>query len=166
MGYGAIGRALARRAQGFGMTVIYSEVRDVADPSATWVLLDELLERADIISLHVPLTRETRGLIGARELARMKSTATLLNTSRGAVIDEPALVDALRAGTIGSVGLDVQAVEPNPDPSSPLLAFPNVVVLPHIASASMGSRRLVMRPSMPERTFSIIRLFGGASTSG
>jgi len=140
VGYGAIGRALARRAQGFGMTVVYSGSRDAADPNATRVALDELLSGADIISLHVPLTPETRGLIGARELALMKPTATLLNTSRGAVIDEAALLDALRAGRIGSVGLDVQAVEPNPDPHSPLLGFPNVVVLPHIGSASAGAR--------------------------
>ena len=140
VGFGAIGRALARRAQGFGMTVIYSSPRPVEDAHATRVPLDDLLARADIVSLHVPLTPETRGLIGARELARMKPTATLLNMSRGAVIDETALLDALRAGTIGSVGLDVQAVEPNPDPNSPLLGFPNVVVLPHIGSASVGSR--------------------------
>jgi len=140
VGMGAIGRAVARRATGFGMTILYTDAADRPEEIGTKVELDELLARSDIVSLHVPLLPETRGLIGERELALMRPTATLVNTSRGPVVDEAALVAALAAGRIGSAGLDVQVVEPNPDPASPLLAFPNVVVLPHIASASMSAR--------------------------
>jgi lactate dehydrogenase-like 2-hydroxyacid dehydrogenase len=140
LGYGAIARAVARRAQGFGMTVVFHDPYGTADALARSVSLDELLATSDVLSIHVPLTPETRGLIGEAQLRVMKPDATLVNTSRGGVIDEPALVRALAEGWIGSAGLDVQAREPNPDAGSPLLALPNVVVLPHIGSASTSAR--------------------------
>lgn len=141
LGYGAIARAVARRAQGFGMTVIFHDPYAKADELAAQVDLPELLARSDILSVHVPLTPETRGIIGEKELRAMRPDATIVNTSRGGVVDEPALIRALGEGWIGSAGLDVQATEPNPDPASPLLALPNVVVTPHIGSASTSARR-------------------------
>jgi glyoxylate reductase len=146
VGMGSIGRAVARRARGFGMTILYTDVADRPEDEdlGSRMGLDELLARSDIVTLHVPLLPGTRGLIGARELMLMKPTATLVNTSRGPVVDERALVHALTEGWIGSAGLDVQAVEPNPDPASQLLAFPNVVVLPHIASASASARQAMI----------------------
>jgi glyoxylate reductase len=140
LGYGAIARAVARRAQGFGMTVIFHDPYGTADALARAVPLDELFATSDIVSVHVPLTPETRGMIGEPQLRAMKPDATLVNTSRGGVIDEPALIRALTQGWIGSAGLDVQAREPNPDTDSLLLALPNVVVLPHIGSASTSAR--------------------------
>jgi glyoxylate reductase len=140
LGYGAIGRAVARRARGFGMSVIFHDPYGREDDLARSVGVDELLRESDIVSVHVPLTPETRALIGEAQLRAMKPTATLINTSRGGVIDEAALVTALREGWIGSAGLDVQQHEPNPDADHPLLGFPNVVVLPHIGSASTSAR--------------------------
>ena len=146
IGYGGIGRAVARRAAGFGMTVLYYDAVRVEDEIARSVALNELLRLSDIVSVHVPLTPATRGLLGEAEFRSMKPTATFVNTARGAVVDEAALIRALREGWIGSAGLDVQEHEPNPDPNSPLLAFPNCVVLPHIGSASQAARvALVMR---------------------
>ena len=145
VGYGAIGRAVARRATGFGMTVLYFDPTRPEDDLARAVPLDELLRASDIVSLHVPLTPETRGLIGEAELRSMKPTATLVNTARGGVVDETALIRALHEGWIGSAGLDVQANEPNPDPADPLLGFDNCVVLPHIASATVASREGMIR---------------------
>ena len=140
LGYGAIARAVARRAQGFGMRVIFHDPYGMQDALATAVTVEELFTTADILSIHVPLTAETRGMVDETRLRSMKRDATVVNTSRGGVIDEPALVRALTEGWIGSAGLDVQATEPNPDPGSPLLALPNVVVLPHIGSASTSAR--------------------------
>jgi len=140
LGYGAIARAVARRATGFGMRVMFHDPYGTEDELARPVSLDELLATSDIVSIHVPLTPETRGLIGEAQLRAMKPSATLVNTARGGVIDEPALRVALRDGWIGAAGLDVQAHEPNPDPDDPLLALPNVVVLPHIGSASTSAR--------------------------
>lgn len=140
IGYGAIAKAVARRATGFEMRVIFHDPYGQEDDLARAVSLDELLATSDIVSIHVPLTPETRGSIGATQLRAMKRDATLVNTSRGGVIDEPALVRALREGWIGSAGLDVQAREPNPDADDPLLALRNVVVLPHIGSASTSAR--------------------------
>ena len=140
VGYGSIGRAVARRARGFDMTVRhYSRTRS-DDELSTWAPLDELLAWSDTVSIHAALTPETRGLIGARELALLKPTASLINTARGALVDEQALIDALRAGSLDSAGLDVQVTEPNPDTEHALLAFENVVVLPHIGSATKAAR--------------------------
>ncbi len=144
VGFGRIGQAMARRAQGFGMTILYHDVRPVdADTErsfgATYVPLDELLERSDFISLHVNLTDETRHLIDAAALRRMKDTAILVNTSRGPVVDTDALVDALRDGVIGAAALDVTDPEPLPA-DHPLVGLPNALVVPHIASASRATR--------------------------
>jgi lactate dehydrogenase-like 2-hydroxyacid dehydrogenase len=144
VGYGQIGQAVARRAAGFGMSVIHHRRTPGDDQWSRWVPLDELLERSDIVSLHVPSNPATRHLIGERELRRMKPTATLVNAARGAVLDEVALGRALREGWIGSAGLDVQQVEPNPDRDSPLLGLPNCVVLPHIGSATLAARQAMV----------------------
>jgi lactate dehydrogenase-like 2-hydroxyacid dehydrogenase len=141
IGYGQIGRALARRAAGLGMRVRHHTRSPAADDGLSRpVGLDELLRTSDVISLHVPLTPQTRGLIGAAELALMKPTATLVNTARGGVVDEAALLDALRTGRLHSAGLDVMLDEPRTDPADPLLHEPNLVVLPHVGSATESTR--------------------------
>ena len=144
VGFGRIGQALARRAKGFGMTVLYHDVQRVADDVSTpldaaFVTLEELFARSDFISLHVNLTAETRHLINARTLAAMRPTAILVNTSRGPVIDQIALADALRDGTIWAAALDVTDPEPIPM-DDPLVGLPNCLIVPHIASASHATR--------------------------
>ncbi|HEV7603902.1 MAG TPA: D-glycerate dehydrogenase [Candidatus Limnocylindrales bacterium] len=144
VGLGRIGQAVARRAAGFGMTVLYSS-RSAVDPAietelgATYVSLPELLERSDIVSLHVSLAADTRSLIDAAALARMKPTAVLVNTARGPVVDAVALADALRNGVIAAAALDVTDPEPIPA-DDPLLSLDNCIVVPHIASASGATR--------------------------
>jgi glyoxylate reductase len=139
VGLGAIGQAVARRAQGFGMRVLaWSRSRRVV-PGVAFAPLDALLEAADFVSIHVALAPETRGLLDAAAIARMKPGAVLVNTARGGIVDEVALADALRTGRLAAAGLDVFAREPL-DPASPLLALPNVVVTPHIGSASEATR--------------------------
>ena len=135
VGSGVIGRAVIRRLRAFGSRILVTDpVLTVADPGTELVDLDELLERSDVVSLHVPLLDETRDLIGARELALMKSDAVLVNASRGHIVDEIALADALREGEIRAAGLDVFAQEP---PSgSALLDLPNVVLTPHVGGLS------------------------------
>jgi glyoxylate reductase len=141
-GMGQIGQAMAKRARGFGMRIVYS---DKPKPSVEEQLgvvrleKDELLREADFVSLHVPLSPKTRHLIGAPELAKMKPTAVLINTSRGAVVDPIALAEALRAGRPGAAALDVTDPEPI-SPTDPLLKLPNALVVPHIGSASVQSR--------------------------
>ncbi|MFL5826385.1 MAG: 2-hydroxyacid dehydrogenase [Thermoleophilaceae bacterium] len=132
VGPGRIGRAVARRAQGFGMTVIESG-------RTSGVPLDELLERSDFVSIHTPLTADTRGLIGERELRLMKQTAVLVNTSRGPIVDTGALVRALEQGWIAAAGLDVTDPEPLPV-DHPLAKLPNATVVPHIGSATHRTR--------------------------
>lgn len=140
VGFGRIGRAVARRAAGFGMRVLCTSRGDVAaEPSAERVPLGELLARADFVSLHVPLSAATRHLLGREELARMKPGAVLVNTSRGAVVDEAALVEALARGPLFAAGLDVYEHEPAVHPG--LLGLENVVLLPHIGSAEAETRR-------------------------
>ncbi|MDQ7794239.1 MAG: D-glycerate dehydrogenase [bacterium] len=143
VGLGRIGQAVARRAQGFAMEVIYASTsRKPAVEEALGVrpaTLTELLARADFVSLHVPLTAATRGLIGREELARMKPTAFLINTSRGEVVDEEALYAALAARALHGAGLDVFHREPV-DPGHPLLTLDNVVALPHLGSATGATR--------------------------
>jgi glyoxylate reductase len=142
VGYGRIGRAVARRGAGFDMRVLHHARHDtgvagfVAD-------LDALVAEADIVSLHVPLSEETRHLFDARRLAQMKSTAVLVNTSRGPVVDEEALAVALEDGTIFAAGLDVYEREPDVHPR--LLAAPRTVLLPHIGSASVATRTRMAR---------------------
>ncbi|HEU5203658.1 MAG TPA: D-glycerate dehydrogenase [Candidatus Limnocylindrales bacterium] len=144
VGLGRIGQAVSRRAAGFGMTVLYWS-RSRAEPGverdlgATFVELEELLERSDFVTLHVSLNDETRHLIDAAALARMKPSAVLVNTARGPVVDQAALADALRDGTIAAAGLDVTDPEPIA-PDDPLLELENCLVVPHIASASHATR--------------------------
>jgi glyoxylate reductase len=142
VGYGRIARAVARRAEGFGMEVLHHTRTDTGVPGYV-AALPELLARADTVSLHVPLTPSTRHLIGAEELALMKPTAVLVNTARGAVVDEAALALALEKGDIFAAGLDVYSEEPAIDPD--LLAAPRTVLLPHIGSASTQTRTAMAR---------------------
>lgn len=144
VGHGALGRAVARLGRCFGMDVLVS-ARVGAAPDGIppgRVAFDELLETADVVSLHCPLDDATRHMIGARELKRMKSDAVLINTARGALVDGAALADALRRGVIGGAGVDVLPVEPPPD-DEPLIApdIPNLIVTPHVAWAARESRQ-------------------------
>jgi glyoxylate reductase len=143
VGPGSIGLATARRAKAFGMSVLLSgrsapDAVAVAELGAEVVPLDELLERADVVSVHVPLGPSTRHLLDAAALARMKPTAFLVNTARGPVVDEHALVAALEAGRLAGAGLDVHEHEPRVHPG--LLAREDVVLLPHIGSATVETR--------------------------
>ena len=144
IGFGRIGQAVARRASGFDMRVLYHDVVR-ADPAleatygATFVARDELYAESDFLSVHVNLTPETRGLIDAAALARMKRTAILVNTARGPVVDTMALHDALRSGVIAAAALDVTDPEPLPA-DHPLIGLPNCLIVPHIASASRATR--------------------------
>jgi glyoxylate reductase len=142
VGFGRIGQAVARRARGFGMEVLYHNRsrKEEAEQElgARYVEFDELLETVDFVSVHTPLTDETHHLIGPKELGRMKPTAVLVNTSRGPVVDEAALADALAAGRIFAAGLDVYEEEPKVHPK--LLELENVVLAPHIGSASVETR--------------------------
>lgn len=139
VGLGATGQAVARRALGFGMRVLGWSRSGREVPGVTGVELPALLAASDYVSVHVALTPETRGLLDAAALARMKPGAILINTARGGIVDEDALAAALRAGRLAGAGLDVFAEEPVPQ-DSPLLALPNVVALPHIGSASLATR--------------------------
>ena len=144
VGFGRIGREMARRAQGFGMRTLYHS-RTQAPPAveaelgATFVSLDDLLAQSDFVSLHTALTEETRHLIDADALARMKAGAILINSSRGPVVDQAALADALRSGHLFGAGLDVTDPEPM-RADDPLLTLPNCLVVPHIGSASVRTR--------------------------
>ncbi len=131
VGYGRIGQAMARRAAGFGMRVIYTG-------RGSGVPVDELFATADVVSLHCPLTPETRHLVNAERLARMKPTAILVNTTRGGCVDENALIEALTAGRIFAAGLDVYENEPAIDPR--MLGCPRLVLAPHIGSATTETR--------------------------
>jgi lactate dehydrogenase-like 2-hydroxyacid dehydrogenase len=144
IGFGRIGQAVARRARGFGMRVLYHDPRRVspqveAEFGAEYRTLEGLLPEADFVTLHVDLRPETKGLIDAERLGWMKRTAILVNTSRGPVVDTSALVDALRGGTIAAAALDVTDPEPLPA-DHPLVGMDNCLVVPHIASASRGTR--------------------------
>jgi glyoxylate reductase len=143
VGFGRIGHAMARRAQGFGMNVIYFDVYRPApdveqELGAEYRHLDDLLKEADFVTIHVNLSPETHHLINAERLTEMKSTAVLVNTSRGPVIDEHALAEALRDGEIFGAGLDVFEKEPEVDPL--LLEQENAVVIPHLGSATVDTR--------------------------
>jgi glyoxylate reductase len=150
VGWGAIGRAMARRAAGFRMRVLYAarEGKAGAKPGphaagklagARRVSLDELLRESDFVSLHVPLTPETRAMLSGREFRAMKSGAILINTARGEVIDQRALYEALASGHLAAAALDVTSPEPIA-PDDPLLSLPNVILTPHIGSASHATR--------------------------
>jgi lactate dehydrogenase-like 2-hydroxyacid dehydrogenase len=149
VGFGRIGRELARRAAGFSMRVLYHDVERVPEDverefGATFASLDELLSQSDFVSLHVNLTPQTRHLIDAEALAKMKPTAVLVNTSRGPVVDQKALYAALRAGRIFAAGLDVTDPEPM-RADEPLLTLPNCIVVPHVASATTVTRGKMAR---------------------
>ncbi len=143
IGMGRIGQAVARRALGFDMPVLYWNRHRVAPEierrlNATFVSKEELLARSDFVTLHCPYTPETHHLIGAAELKQMKRTAILVNAARGGVVDDAALVEALKDGTIAAAGLDVYENEPNIHPE--FLRLKNVVLAPHIASATRSTR--------------------------
>jgi lactate dehydrogenase-like 2-hydroxyacid dehydrogenase len=142
VGFGRIGRAVARRASGFGLRILFTDLSQATpEPgvNAAQVDLDTLLHEADFVSLHTPLTDQTRGLINTDTLKRMKPTAVLVNTSRGQVVDQEALYAALSAKRIFAAALDVTVPEPLP-PEHPLLRLENCIILPHIASASWRTR--------------------------
>lgn len=148
VGMGRIGRAVARRSAGFGMRVAYSHPRRLPDSieaslGARFVPLDELVRTADVLSLHCPLTAGTRHLMDAERLATMKPGSILVNTARGAVVDEAALVVALRCGPPAAAGLDVYEDEPSLAPG--LKELPNAVLLPHLGSAGAETRRAMAR---------------------
>ena len=140
VGFGRIGRAVARRARAFDVAISYYDpIRAVPEEEQALGVapkpLDRLLAEADIVSLHLPATPETRHLIDAQALARMRRGSILINTARGALVDQAALVEALRSGHLAGAGLDVFEQEP-PEPGDPLLAMPNVVLTPHIAAGT------------------------------
>jgi glyoxylate reductase len=186
VGYGRIGRAVARRATGFGMSIVYCSRDDIAfrdDPqhnavmerqsvartatgalnqsarldglAARRVSFNQLIGRADVITLHVPLAAATQHLIDGSAFARMKPTAFLINTSRGPVVDEAALIEALAAGKIAGAGLDVY--EREPEVSEPLLGMNNMVLLPHIGSATRETRTAMAMGAVEN----VIDLFSG-----
>ena len=144
VGYGELGRGVEKLARAFGMQVLIAQ-RPGGEPQAGRVELDELLARADVVTLHVPLAPNTDKLINAHRLAQMQRHALLINTSRGAVVDNAALAQALRDGVIGGAALDVLDIEP-PPADHPLLAndIPNLILTPHTAWAGRGARQAVV----------------------
>ncbi|MFM8551480.1 MAG: 2-hydroxyacid dehydrogenase, partial [Nitrospiraceae bacterium] len=142
IGMGRIGQAVARRAAGFDMTILYASRTSVPPPDSLrpWqpVAIDTLLRESDFITLHVPLTQDTHHLSGETALRLMRPSAVLINTSRGPIVDEAALVAALSAGRLAGAGLDVYEEEPKVHPG--LLALPQVTTLPHLGSATLGTR--------------------------
>ena len=148
VGFGRIGQAVARRGRGFGMPVLYTQRQRIAPDlerslGATYAELDDLLAKSDVVSLHCPLTPQTRALLSAERLSRMKRGSVLINTSRGPVVDEAALAAALETGPLAAAGLDVYEDEPRVNPR--LLERPNVVMAPHIASADRPTREAMAR---------------------
>jgi glyoxylate reductase len=147
VGFGRIGQAMARRAAGFGMRVIYTDPNPHVSETgvqAEQVDLDTLLRESDFISLHTPLTEETRGLIDTTALKKMKPTAVLVNTARGQIVDQEALYEALKSKRIFAAALDVTVPEPLPT-DSPLLTLENCIIAPHIASAERQTRQNISR---------------------
>jgi glyoxylate reductase len=138
VGFGRIGQAVARRATGLGLSVVYSSPRQVAFPGARRLPLEELLAEADAVSLHVPLTPATENLLSRERLALMKPGAILVNTARGAVVDDQALAEALRSGRLSAAGLDVFRDEPRVPAA--YLALPTVVLTPHLGSGTRETR--------------------------
>lgn len=147
IGFGRIGRQTANIGQAFGMHVIAADPTLSGEESVESVAIDDLLRRADVVSLHCPLTPETRGLMNAARLAMMKPSAILINTSRGPLVEEQALADALAAGRIAGAALDVVPVEP-PVAQSPLATAPNCLVTPHIAWATREARSRLMQTAV------------------
>jgi glycerate dehydrogenase len=145
VGFGRIGKATARIAQAFGMHVLAHDPPSKAGEITTGRLVDlgSIFRESDFVSLHCPLTRETEGLVNRKRLHLMKPTAFLINTSRGALVDELALAEVLDEGRIAGAGLDVLTVEP-PDPENPLLKARNCFITPHIAWATTSARRRLL----------------------
>lgn len=143
IGMGRIGEAVAKRGQGFGMEILYHNRTRKSLEDVKYAGLDELLQKSDFVVILTPLTEETRGMIGERELSLMKDTACLINVARGGIVDEQALYEALNAQKIWGAGLDVFEQEPVPL-DHPLLSLPNVTVLPHIGSAAIQTRLSMM----------------------
>jgi len=145
VGFGAIGQAVARIALAFGMRVLVLTRRPdpAAWPEVAFVDRDQLFSTADVVSLHCPLSEETRAMVDAARLAQMKPTAYLINTGRGPLVDEAALAAALHAGQIAGAGLDVLSQEP-PPATNPLLAAPNCVITPHLAWATAAARQRLL----------------------
>ncbi len=144
IGLGRIGQAVARRAAGFEMTILYHDPLRVEEGiekrlNCRYVSMDELLENSDIVTIHVPYSKDTHHLIGAGEIAKMKKTAIIINAARGGIVDDAALVEALQSRRIAGAGLDVFEGEPNLHPG--FLSLKNVVLAPHIASSSERTRR-------------------------
>jgi glycerate dehydrogenase len=146
VGYGRIGRAVARLASTFGMHVLVNDIATLVDPGHNIkpVDLDTLFRRSDILSLHCPLTPQTEKLVSRERLKLMKPSAFLINTSRGPLVDEQALVEALNNKCIAGAGLDVLGQEP-PAAENPLFTAPNCYITPHIAWATASARERLMR---------------------
>jgi glycerate dehydrogenase len=150
VGLGRIGRAVGRIADAMGMTVIAhdSNQADPPDwPGFRWMPVDELLAQSDVVTLHAPLFPETRGLVNARTLVLMKPTAFLINTSRGPLVVDADLAEALNGGRLAGAGLDVLSLEP-PDDGNPLLSARNCLITPHIAWATREARSRLMQFAM------------------
>jgi glycerate dehydrogenase len=145
IGFGRIGSATARLATAFGMRVVANDRTPPASPpeGVDFLTVDEVLAKSDVVSLHCPLTPETRGLVNRRRLSLMKTTAFLINTSRGPLLDEQALADALNSGAVAGAGLDVLSAEP-PGPDNPLLGARNCFITPHIAWATRSARQRLL----------------------
>ncbi len=140
IGMGKIGKAVAQRALGFGMRIIFTDPKTISERGATQVTLDELLMQSDIVTLHAPLTPETHNLINFTTLSKMKPNAILINAARGMLVDTQALVSALWERKIAAAALDVTDPEPLP-PNHPLYSLPNCIIVPHIGSATQQTRR-------------------------
>lgn len=147
IGLGAVGKAVAHIAKAFGMHVIGYSRSGPGDSGVVGVALEDVLRRSDVLSLHCPLTPQTQNLINADRLALIKPSALLINTGRGALIDEAALAAALHAGKLGGAGLDVLSTEP-PQPDNPLLTAPRCYITPHIAWASLAARSRLMKTAV------------------
>ncbi len=145
LGFGSIGRQMAALGLALGMEVLlYSRREKPAPGGCRWVDLESLFRESDVVSLHCPLTEETRGLVGTKQLSWMKPTAFLLNTARGALVDETALAEALNQGRLAGAGLDVLTQEP-PPPDHPLLSAKNCVITPHVAWSTKEARARLLQ---------------------
>jgi glyoxylate reductase len=157
VGFGRIGQAVARRATGFSMRVLYSTPRELIFNGAERRTLEALLSESDVVSLHVPLTPATRNLLDRKRILAMKPGAILVNTARGGVLDEAALAEALSSGHLGGAGLDVFADEPQVPEA--LLRLENVVLTPHLGSGTRETRAAMSRMVLDE----VERVARGAS---
>jgi glyoxylate reductase len=142
IGMGKIGKAVARRAKGFGMKILFTDPNVIHVKDATQVPLNELLKKSDFISLHAPLTEDTRGIINHDSFSLLKPTAILINAARGPLVDTPALLNALQNHRLAAAALDVTDPEPLP-PTHPLYKLPNCLIVPHIGSATQYTRRMM-----------------------